>query len=69
MSEQVQTAVIEMAPPGPFREFWGYFSENRGALIGFYFILAIAAISRNKINYYIFFKAHYSHTKNSYILN
>ena len=41
MSEQVQTAVIDMAPPGPFREFWGYFSENRGALIGFFFILAM----------------------------
>ncbi len=43
MSEQVQTADMdmEMAPPGPFREFWGYFTENRGALIGFIFILAM----------------------------
>ena len=22
------------APPGPFAEFWGYFAQNRGALIG-----------------------------------
>jgi dipeptide transport system permease protein len=41
MSEQVQTAVIEMAPPGPFREFWGYFCENRGGLIGFCFIVVM----------------------------
>jgi dipeptide transport system permease protein len=39
MSEQVQTADVDIAPPGPLREFWAYFSENRGALIGFGFIL------------------------------
>ena len=42
MSSQTQTAVVdELAPPGPFREFWGYFCENRGALVGFFFILAV----------------------------
>jgi len=42
MSPQIQTAVVdELTPPGPFREFWGYFCENRGALIGFCFILAV----------------------------
>jgi len=42
MSEQVQVAVVdELVPPGPFREFWGYFCENRGALVGFFFILAV----------------------------
>ena len=42
MSPQIQTAVIdELAPPSPFREFWGYFCENRGALIGFSFIVAV----------------------------
>jgi len=41
MNEQVQTADVDIAPPGPFREFWAYFSENRGALIGFGFILAM----------------------------
>ena len=51
MSEQVQTAVIEAAPPGPWREFWGYFCENRGALIGFCFILAmlLAALFANQL--------------------
>ncbi|MDT8421757.1 MAG: ABC transporter permease subunit [Desulfuromonadales bacterium] len=39
MSEQVQTADVDIAPPGPLGEFWAYFSENRGALIGFGFIL------------------------------
>jgi dipeptide transport system permease protein len=29
------------APPGPWREFWGYFCENRGALIGFSFIVLV----------------------------
>lgn len=41
MSEQVQTADIDLAPPGPFREFWGYFCENRGALFGLGFIVAV----------------------------
>ncbi len=42
MSEQVQVAVVdELVPPGPFREFWGYFCENRGALIGFVIILTV----------------------------
>jgi len=30
-----------MQPPTPFREFWGYFSQNKGALIGFFYILFI----------------------------
>ncbi len=29
----------QLAPPSPLREFWSYFSANRGALIGFYYIL------------------------------
>jgi dipeptide transport system permease protein len=41
MTEQVQTAVFDDSPPGPWREFWGYFCENRGALIGFSFILLV----------------------------
>lgn len=41
MSEQVQTAVIEVQPPGPWCEFWGYFCENRGALIGFWFVVLV----------------------------
>lgn len=42
MSQQTQAAVIdELVPPGPFREFWNYFCENRGALIGFCFIITV----------------------------
>jgi len=41
MSEMVQTVTAEAAPPGPWQEFWAYFCENRGALIGFSFILAM----------------------------
>jgi len=46
MNEQIQAATIEeLAPPGPFREFWLYFCENRGALIGFGFIALVLAAS------------------------
>jgi len=52
MSDQIQVAVIDdMTPPGPFREFWSYFSENRGAVIGFCFIVIVllAALFANII--------------------
>ena len=39
--ELVETAVDEQLPPGPWREFWGYFSENRGAVAGFGFIVLV----------------------------
>jgi dipeptide transport system permease protein len=29
------------APPGPFREFWGYFSANRGAVAGLVVVVAV----------------------------
>jgi len=42
MNPQTQTAVVdEFTPPGPFREFWSYFCENRGALAGFCLILIV----------------------------
>lgn len=41
MNEQVHPALVTSAPPGPWREFWGYFCENRGALIGFSFIVLV----------------------------
>jgi len=49
MSEQVQTAVLETSPPSPWREFWNYFAENRGAVVGFGFILLVllAALCAN----------------------
>lgn len=52
MSEQVQTAVVDdFSPPGPLREFWGHFCENRGALIGFGFIVLVllAALFANQL--------------------
>ncbi|MCW8859651.1 MAG: ABC transporter permease subunit [Deltaproteobacteria bacterium] len=42
MNSQAQIAVVdELAPPGPFREFWNYFCGNRGALIGFGVIVVV----------------------------
>lgn len=42
MAELLEIAVTdEISPPGPFREFWGYFCENRGALIGFTVIVLV----------------------------
>ena len=41
-------AAAPRAPIGPFREFWGYFSANRGALAGLaivIFVLALAAFA------------------------
>lgn len=44
MAENMEIAVHdEIAPPGPFREFWNYFSDNRGALIGFGLIVLVLA--------------------------
>ncbi len=43
MNEQLLTASPGdvLATPGPWREFWDYFSANRGALIGAGFILLV----------------------------
>jgi dipeptide transport system permease protein len=34
-------AGVELAPPGPLREFWGYFSANPGAVAGLVVVLAV----------------------------
>jgi dipeptide transport system permease protein len=34
-------AAAQAAPPGPLREFWNYFAQNRGALIGLALVLAL----------------------------
>jgi dipeptide transport system permease protein len=34
-------AGVELAPPGPLREFWGYFSANPGAVGGLVVVLAV----------------------------
>jgi dipeptide transport system permease protein len=43
MNEQLLTATLDdaLAAPGPWREFWNYFSANRGALIGAGFIVLV----------------------------
>jgi dipeptide transport system permease protein len=33
------------APPGPFREFWHYFSENNGAVVGLIIIVAVVTLA------------------------
>ena len=33
-----------LAPPSPLREFWNYFSANRGALIGLYYIVFLILV-------------------------
>ncbi|MBF1242057.1 MAG: dipeptide ABC transporter permease DppC, partial [Haemophilus parainfluenzae] len=41
-----QTLSIEtIAPRTPLQEFWFYFKQNKGAVIGLTFILAVALIS------------------------
>jgi len=37
----VGTVVSTPAPPGPLREFWGYFSANHGAVAGLVIIVAV----------------------------
>ena len=32
-------------PPGPLREFWSYFSENRGAVVGLWIFLGFLFIA------------------------
>src|SRR5690242_10708354 len=34
-----------VAPPGPLREFWHYFSENSGAVAGLIIIVAVAILA------------------------
>jgi dipeptide transport system permease protein len=37
----IASPVAAAAPPGPLREFWGYFSANKGAVVGLVFVIAI----------------------------
>ncbi|KJR41578.1 Dipeptide transport system permease protein DppC [Candidatus Magnetoovum chiemensis] len=41
----------EISPPRPLKEFWKYFSENKGAVIGLYFIIGavLCAVFANVI--------------------
>ena len=33
------------SPPGPWREFWGYFSRNRGAVAGLAIVIAVVLMA------------------------
>jgi dipeptide transport system permease protein len=37
----IVSPVAAAPPPGPLREFWGYFSANKGAVVGLAFVIAI----------------------------
>ena len=45
MSDIAVTAASAQAPPHPIKEFWSYFNENRGAVLGLYFILFISMVA------------------------
>ena len=38
-------SLVEAAPPGPLREFWHYYAENKGAVAGMAVVLALAFIA------------------------
>ena len=41
VAQVIADPVVVRAPPGPLREFWGYFSANHGAVAGLVFIVCI----------------------------
>ena len=45
MTDNATTVNATIAPPHPFKEFWAYFNENRGAVIGLYYIIFICLIA------------------------
>ncbi len=45
MSETNIIAQNNAAPPHPLKEFWYYFSENKGAVLGLYFIIFAIVIA------------------------
>ncbi len=38
-------SLVEAAPPGPLREFWHYYAENKGSVAGMAVVLALAFIA------------------------
>jgi len=41
----MDTTSTNTAPPSPLREFWGYFSQSRGAVAGLYLIVSIILVA------------------------
>ncbi len=44
MAATAETREIQ-APPSPLREFWHYFRENRGAVIGLYVVIGLIVVA------------------------
>ncbi len=45
MTETAVSSNQEIAPPHPLREFWNYFSENHGAVVGLVYIVFITFVA------------------------
>ncbi len=45
MSNEIAITSEITSPPNPMAEFWKYFSENRGAVIGLYFIICVTFLA------------------------
>jgi dipeptide transport system permease protein len=44
-SEALPVTVEAAAPPGPLREFWVYFSANRGAVAGLFIVVGVLLVA------------------------
>jgi dipeptide transport system permease protein len=44
-TEALPSSTEAVAPPGPFGEFWGYFSANRGAVAGLVIVAAVLLVA------------------------
>ena len=45
IAESLASASTPVAPPGPLREFWGYFSANRGAVAGLVVVISVLLLA------------------------
>jgi dipeptide transport system permease protein len=45
MASVPETVTANQAPPGPLREFWQYFAENRGAVAGLVVFIVICLVA------------------------
>ncbi|NNF98374.1 MAG: dipeptide ABC transporter permease DppC [Desulfobacteraceae bacterium] len=45
MSDTVEYVNQSVAPPHPLKEFWFYFKENKGAVVGLYYIVIVILVA------------------------
>ncbi|MBK7332137.1 MAG: ABC transporter permease subunit [Betaproteobacteria bacterium] len=45
LDAMIATDTVQPEPPGPLREFWGYFSANRGALAGLVIVVLLLGLA------------------------